>query len=66
MDKYKVIGVDNYGRETVSDILVCENCTFKMSVTIKTLLNAEMSLGNEVYFKSVPQDTELYKFDPNA
>ena len=64
-DKHKIIGVDNYGRETVSDTLICDNCNFKMARTIANLLNAQMTLGNEVYFKVVPQSYELHKFNPN-
>lgn len=60
---YKVIGVDNYARENVSDVLVAGawGMTKEDAETVATLLN---KYGERTYFKAVPNNYQLYRFEP--
>jgi hypothetical protein len=60
----KIIGVDNYDRENVSDILVAENVNEYYSKLIVKKLNVG---GDESrFYKAVNDDYALYVFDPTS
>ena len=61
----KIIQVDNFDRENVSDRLICENVSEFMGKTIVALLNGKMSGDTSpVYFRLVEDNHKLYKFEP--
>lgn len=63
---YKIIGVDNFNTETVSDYLVCENIESKnYAETICQAMNAKFS-GETAprFFKVVDQSHLLYTWSP--
>lgn len=41
VEKYKVIGIDNYGRETIADVLIAENMDKENAEKLRELLNGE-------------------------
>ncbi len=57
----KIIAVDNYDRESVNDILICENVHKWYGDMIVKMLNEKSDIS---FFKLVPDDTKLYKFEP--
>lgn len=61
----KIIAVDNYDRENVSDILVAENVSVHFGESITKYLNARFS-GDyaTTFFKLVYDDYKLYEFKP--
>ena len=60
----KVIKKDNYDRENVSDVLVCENCPDAYAERIADLLNRDEAWNTSDFFKAVPDDYELYRYEP--
>ncbi len=61
----KIIGVDNFDRENHSDILVAESLNEYYAKTIVEFLNNKY--GNEYapyYFRVVPDNYKLYRFEP--
>ena len=60
----KIIGVDNYDRETVSDDLIAENVNPWNAKRIVDLLNEKESEDSNWFFKAVPDDHKLFKFEP--
>ena len=60
----KVIKKDNYDRENVSDVLVCENCTNTYAERITDLLNKLEGEDSPDYYKAVPDDYKLYRYEP--
>ena len=61
----KIISIDNFGREDISDTLIAENVDEYWSIQIAKLLNKNFS-GNEAsyFFKAVEDDHKLYEFEP--
>lgn len=62
----KIISVDNFNRETVSDTLVCENIEAKqygdcMVEALNNKFSGETALR---HYRLVPDDHQLYKFEP--
>jgi hypothetical protein len=62
----KVIGVDNFDRELYSDKLIAENVPEFYANLIAELLNARLCNHDDatIFYKSVPDDYKLYKFEP--
>jgi hypothetical protein len=60
----KVIIKDNFDRETVSDRLVCENCSEPYASLIANYLNAMHPPNHNNFFMAVPDDYKLYQFEP--
>jgi hypothetical protein len=61
----KVIGVDNFGRDNVSDKLICGGLNKYYANLIATLLNENGKDPHTPYFyKAVEDDYELYKWKP--
>ncbi len=62
----KIIAIDNFDRDIVDDVLVCENVTGKMyGECMVKALNEEFS-GSDMprFFKLVPDAYKLKKFEP--
>lgn len=60
----KVICVDNFDREFVSDTLVCENTNECYGKMIVELLNQSAGAESPRYYRLVEDDYKLYKFRP--
>jgi hypothetical protein len=61
----KIIGVDNFNTELVSDILVCENVNVFFGELIVKLLNKHTPENSATFYKLVEDDYKLFKFNPN-
>jgi len=59
----KIIGIDNFDRDNVSDILIAENVNeYYGKIIIKFL--QECCTSQDLYFpRLVPDDHKLYKFE---
>lgn len=63
-DKWKVIAVDSWNRDLISDWLVCDNCHSQMiAERIANLLN-DRHVGDPWYYRPVVADHKLYTFEP--
>ena len=60
---WKVIASDNYNRESISDEIVCENCSEANAIRIARLLNQETS---DKFYRAVPGGYKLYRYNPNG
>lgn len=61
---WKVIKVDNFNRDTVDDVLICENVSQLYGDYIVSDLNNRFSgEHSDVYFRLVPNDYKLHKYD---
>jgi len=61
----KIICVDNFNREHISDLLVAENVSIFYGEKIVEFLNKTFSGDSAVdYFRLVKDDTKIYKFRP--
>ena len=61
----KIINIDNYNRENRSDYLVCDNCPEYYAPKIAEFLNEKFGgEHSDNYFRAVPEDYKLYKFEP--
>jgi len=62
----KIIGADNFDRDNVDDKLICENLTDWMANFITIALNEKYCKGDGAltYYKAVPNDYKLRKFEP--
>ncbi len=62
----KIVGVDNFNTETVSDLLVAENIQHKlMAECMCAALNKDYSGDNAPRFYEVkPDDYVLYRYEP--
>ena len=56
----KIIGVDNYARDEVSDVLVCENINESYGTEIVDFLNRHEN--NPRFYKLEDDDYKLYIF----
>ncbi len=63
---WKVIAIDNYDRQHISDQLIADNMTETEANVKASAMNAKTSDDYWWYYKAVPQDYKLYTFDPNA
>ncbi|MED3440285.1 hypothetical protein P4393_12540 [Bacillus subtilis] len=60
----KVIAVDNFNRETVDDILVCENVNEYHGNMIVEMLNKRLSSRHSLtYYRLVEDNYTLHKFE---
>lgn len=63
--RFKIIGVDNFDRDNVSDILLCENMTESWANEICKLVNDKHSNDNASrFYKVVPMSHVLYVWEP--
>ena len=60
----KIIAVDNYDRETVSDFLVCENINASKGKLVVDFLNRHYGEPSDYYYRLVPDEYKLYKYEP--
>lgn len=58
----KIIGVDNYDREYISDFLVCENVNKGYGNELVNYLNKQDDQPR--FYKLVEDDYKLYVFEP--
>ena len=64
-DYMKIIKVDNFARDHISDTLVAENVSEWWAKSIVELLNDKYSGDHSPdYFRAVPDDHKLYEFEP--
>lgn len=58
----KIIGKDNFGRESVADILVCENvCNDYLGNIMVATLNEEQGDDGNTFFDLVSDDYRLWR-----
>lgn len=60
----KIICIDNFDRETKSDILICDSVTDYWGTLIVKLLNQNTRQESDQFFRLVTDDYKLYKFEP--
>lgn len=61
----KIIQVDNFNRETVSDTLIAENVNKMFAKHITDFLNEKFSGGaSPNYYRAVDDNYKLYEFEP--
>lgn len=58
----KIIRVDNFDRESVSDKLVCKNVNEYYAKRIVELLNEREHESSSDFYKAVPDDHVLFEF----
>lgn len=61
---WKVIGVDNFDRERISDFLVQDGLIEEEAVSLARTKNGPHAEQNEVYYRAVRADYKLYVFEP--
>lgn len=60
----KIVKVDNFGRDTVDDILICENVTgFYGEMMVNALNNALSGEHSDSYFRLVSDDYKIHKYE---
>lgn len=59
----KIVMIDNYARDYVDDILICENVSHAYGTIIVDCLNNPITCTHDKYFKLVNDDYELVKFE---
>jgi len=61
----KIIQVDNFDRESASDVLIAENVNKTVLGPIVNFLNDTYSgSSSPVWYKAVTDDHKLHKFEP--
>lgn len=60
----KIIAVDSYGRDTRSDILVCENVSEYNGTRIVNLLNEAEGDRGSLFYRLVPDEHVLHVWEP--
>ena len=61
----KIIQIDNFGRDHVSDALVAEKVNDYYAKFIVKKLNKHFSgVTSPLFYKAVPDDHKLYEFEP--
>ncbi len=60
----KIIAVDNFDNESVSDHLVCENVSEHYGNLIVKFLNREGGDNSPNYYRLVSDDHKLYIWEP--
>lgn len=64
MSRFNVVAVDNYARETVDDVLVCNVASEASAKTIADLINADAGPNPQRWCEARPADKPLYRFEP--
>lgn len=59
----KIVLIDNYNRENVSDVLIAENVKEYWGKKIVKLLNDKEGENSENYFELKDDNYKLYKFE---
>ena len=59
----KIVKTDNYGRDTESDVLVCENINTAYGTIIVNMLNNDPNRHHEDYFELLSDDYKLYEWE---
>ena len=59
----KIVMVDNYARDYVDDVLICENVNHVYGTVIVDYLNKPINRGHDKYFKLVDDNYKLVKFE---
>ena len=59
----KIIAIDNFGRDEVSDKLIAENVIPHYAYLIVNKLNEDLYEGSPYFYKAVDNDYKLYKFN---
>ena len=61
----KIIQIDNFGKESVSDILIARDVNDTYVKMITMFLNQSFSgIHSDLYFRAVGDDYKLYKYKP--
>ena len=61
----KIIQTDNFERDTVSDILIAKDISENFANIIVDALNTKYSSDySPMFFKVVPENYKLYKWEP--
>ena len=60
----KIIRVDNFNRDYISDGLIAENVNEFFAKLIVKLLNKYTGMNSQDYFRAVSDDHKLYVYDP--
>jgi hypothetical protein len=62
----KIIAVDNFDRETHSDVLIAENVTECCAPIIAAALNEKLCKHDDspTFYRAVPDDYKLYRYEP--
>lgn len=60
----KIISVDNFGRDNISDILIAENVNEYYAKLIIEKLNSNDNEHSYNFYRAVNDDYSLYVFDP--
>jgi hypothetical protein len=64
MTPMKVIGTDNFSRDSVSDFLVCTNVCEFYGEMIVNMLNKNNGDNGPTFYRLVPDDHVLYEWEP--
>ena len=62
---WKVIAIDNYDRESVSDQLIKDNLSETNANILASKMNSEVDDDHPWYYKAIPEGVKLYQFNPN-
>lgn len=62
--KMKVIGVDNFGRDNVDDILVKENLTECEANKLVEKMNSELNKYSSYFYKVKADNYKLFIWEP--
>lgn len=57
----KIIGIDNFGRESVADWLIAENVVETFAEAIADFLNKDASNSSTYWYKAVDDDHKLWR-----
>lgn len=61
----KIVQVDNFDRDNISDVLIAENVNKNFGEFLtKALIDKYSSSNSPDYFRLVPDNYELYKWEP--
>ena len=60
----KIVLVDNFNRDHVSDRLIAENVSEYYAEIIVNALNTRVLADAPDFFRAMPDDYKLYKFRP--
>ena len=59
----KIVMTDNYARDYVDDVLICENVSHAYGTIIVDCLNDSITRAHDKYFILVDDDYKLVKFE---